>query len=75
MQIHAEVISTVGYTSFADGFVPLRANLFDEVRENPQAVCARLMNCGEWQLAEWVMDLFVTLPSENAQALRERGSW
>jgi succinate dehydrogenase flavin-adding protein (antitoxin of CptAB toxin-antitoxin module) len=52
----------VGYTSFVDGFVPARANLFDEVRKDPQAVCNRLMNNEDWELAGWVMNNFVQLP-------------
>jgi succinate dehydrogenase flavin-adding protein (antitoxin of CptAB toxin-antitoxin module) len=61
MQICAASLD-VGYTSFTDGFVPTRTNLFDEVRKDPQAVCNRLMNNEDWELAEWVMDNFLQLP-------------
>lgn len=67
MQICAQKL-TVGYFSFADGFVPTSTNIYDEIRKNPAAVCARLMQCEEWELAEWVMDEFIRLPAGNAQA-------
>jgi hypothetical protein len=65
MQICAQKIP-VGYFSFATGFVPCRTNIYDEIRRNPQAVCARLMQCEEWELAEWVMDEFIRLPAGDA---------
>ncbi len=60
MEIYAKFVS-VGCYSFASGFVALRTNLFDEIRRNPEAVCARLMNLGQWELAEWVIDEFVPM--------------
>jgi hypothetical protein len=58
MDIRAQKVP-VGHFSFAAGFVPTSMNLFDEVRKNPEAVCARLINEEQWRLAEWVMDNFV----------------
>ena len=61
-----EIVSvpmSVGYVSFADGFVPLRSNMFDEVRRNPLAVFNYLCEKEEWELAEWVLDNFLTKES------------
>lgn len=65
MEIHAKVVM-FNVPSFATGCVPVRTNLFDEVRKNPHAVCSRLMAIEAWELAEWVMDNFIKLPAGNA---------
>ena len=49
----------VGHASWSLGFVPARQSLFEEVRKCPEAVISRLMEKGEWDLAELLIDNFV----------------
>lgn len=45
-------VANVGGFSFATGFTPARTNLFDEIRQNPEAVRNRLVRAGQEELAE-----------------------
>jgi len=53
------IILVVGYQSWSDGFVSMTTSMFDELRQNPEAVFNRLCNSGQFELAEWVMDNFL----------------
>jgi hypothetical protein len=46
----------VGFCSWSTGFIATTTSLWDQTRRDPQTACIYLMNIGEWELAEWVMD-------------------